>query len=188
MKDEEFLSAMGDVTRIKQDTVKLAKNVDLNEESIQRRKLQAEQDTIEENSLSSTALTWLKPHDIVGYKKPGVQEGVFKKLRLGKYAIDGRLDLHNFTVDEARQEISQFIAESLVYELRCVLVLPGKGGRDESGISVLKSHVAVWLEELDAVLAYHSAQNFHGGAGAFYVLLRKSDEAKQRNRELHGLS
>lgn len=188
MADEnDFMAAMGDVTPIKQDTVKLAKDDGLNDESLQRRKLKAEQEDIDENSLTASVMNMLMPHDIVGYKKAGVQEGVFKKLRLGKYAIDGRLDLHHFTVDEARQEIASFITESLQYELRCVLVLPGKGGRDESGLSILKSYVAAWLEELEAVLAYHSAQPFHGGAGAFYVLLRKSEEAKQRNREAHGL-
>ncbi len=188
MSDEDFMAAMDGVTPFKQDTVALAKKVDnLNEDSLERRKLRAEQDVVDEAGLTSTAMTMLLPHDVVGYKKPGVQEGVFKKLRLGKYAIDGRLDLHHFTVEEARREIAGFVAESLKYELRCVLVLPGKGGRDKSGVAILKSHVAAWLEELETVLAYHTAQPFHGGSGAFYVLLQKSEEAKQRNREAHGL-
>jgi DNA-nicking Smr family endonuclease len=175
------------VTPIEHDSVRLSKQDNLNDDSRKRRQLSAEQKAVDENSLSSSAINMLMPHDIVGYKKPGVQEGVFKKLRLGKYAIDGRLDLHHFTVDQARQEIFSFIQQCLQYELRCVLVMPGKGGRDKSGVSVLKSHVASWLEELAPVLAYHSAQPFHGGGGAFYVLLQKSEEAKQKNREAHGL-
>ena len=187
MNDDDFMAAMGDVKPLKQDSVMLKKPDDLNDESLQRRKLLAEYEAIKEDALSSVAMNMLAPHDIVGFKKPGVQHAVFKKLRLGKYAIDGRLDLHRYTIDEARREVSAFISESLQNELRCVLVLPGKGGRDESGVAVLKSQVACWLEEIPVVLAYHSAQPFHGGAGAFYVLLQKSEAAKQRNREAHGL-
>jgi hypothetical protein len=33
------------------------------------------------------------------------------------------------------------------------------------------------------VQAFHSAQPQHGGTGAVYVLLRKSEEKKQENRE-----
>ena len=32
------------------------------------------------------------------YKKDGVQDGVFRKLRLGKYPITAKLDLHRRTL------------------------------------------------------------------------------------------
>jgi hypothetical protein len=35
-------------------------------------------------------------------------------------------------------------------------------------------------------MAYHSAQKQHGGAGAVYVLLKKSERLKEKNREEHG--
>ena len=40
-----------------------------------------------------------------------------------------------------------------------------------------------WLRELDVVQAFNSAQPQHGGTGAVYVLLRKSEEKKRENRE-----
>ena len=47
----------------------------------------------------------------------------------------------------------------------------------------LKGCVNHWLRELDPVQAFHSAQPHHGGTGAVYVLLRKSEAAKQATRE-----
>jgi len=37
------------------------------------------------------------------------------------------------------------------------------------------------------VLAFHSAQKRDGGTGAVYVMLKKSDDAKQDNRERYGV-
>ena len=41
------------------------------------------------------------------------------------------------------------------------------------------------LPSLPVVMAFHSAQKHHGGAGALYVLLKKNAEKKQENRERH---
>ncbi|PID54684.1 MAG: hypothetical protein CR978_02335 [Gammaproteobacteria bacterium] len=39
------------------------------------------------------------------------------------------------------------------------------------------------MQELPAVMAFHSAQARHGGTGAVYVLLQKSEQKKRENRE-----
>jgi len=198
MSDDDFFSAMSDVKPLKQDTVRLRKKSDLSADMAKLRRDKAEKEAEKDAGLTRKTIdNLLAPHDIVGYKSPGVQDGVYKKLRLGRYEIDGRLDLHRHTLEQASAALAQFIQECLRYELRCVLVMPGKGGRGSNvdlegnhiaeGKSVLKSYTAFWLEEIDEVIAYHSAQPFHGGAGAFYVLLKKSESAKQRNRERHGL-
>ncbi|NJN52019.1 MAG: hypothetical protein HC809_09830, partial [Gammaproteobacteria bacterium] len=51
----------------------------------------------------------------------------------------------------------------------------------------IKSYVVHWLGEMQEVLAYHSAERRHGGAGSVYVLLKKSASARELNRERHGL-
>ncbi|MCV6604775.1 MAG: Smr/MutS family endonuclease, partial [Porticoccaceae bacterium] len=51
--------------------------------------------------------------------------------------------------------------------------------------ALLKSCVNHWLRQLDVVLAFHTAQRHHGGSGATYVMLRKSDTQKDENRERH---
>ena len=126
----------------------------------------------------------LDPHDIVGFKRDGVQEGVYKKLRLGKYELQASLDLHQKTLNEARQTLVQFISDCEVRDIRCLLILHGKGERSTPR-ALLKSHVSAWLPQLPAVMAIHSAERRHGGSGALYMLLRKSERKKTENRERH---
>jgi len=57
-------------------------------------------------------------------------------------------------------------------------------GRSRKGI-VIKSYLAQWLVELEQVQVFHSALQHHGGVGAVYVLLRKSEVKRQQNRERH---
>lgn len=122
------------------------------------------------------------PQDTLGYRRAGIQESVYRKLRLGRYEIEARLDLHRHTLEQAHKEITRFIKDCMEHDVRTVLILPGKGDRSLTP-AVLKSHLVHWLKEFDEVQAYHTAQPQHGGAGAFYVLLRKSERQKQLARE-----
>ena len=51
----------------------------------------------------------MDPHDILSFIRPGIQHGVFKNLRQGKYEIQSMLDLHRHTVEQARQALWMFI-------------------------------------------------------------------------------
>src|SRR5690606_33251926 len=124
--------------------------------------------------------------DTLDWKRDGVQHGVFKNLRLGRYPIDARLDLHRHSVEQARMAVFQFARDALAHDIRCGLISHGRGeGRDPPAL--LKSCVNHWLRELDEVLAFHSAERRHGGVGATYVLFRKSTREREENRERHGL-
>lgn len=145
----------------------------------------AAQDTFTDpNFLSLLNPQMVKPHDFLVWKRDGVQEGVFKKLRLGKYQIDARLDLHHKSTREARSLIFQFIHDCQELGLRTVLVAHGRGEKSTPP-ALLKSYLFTWLPQLEAVLALHSAQKIHGGSGALYLLLRKSEREKMENRERH---
>lgn len=122
------------------------------------------------------------PLDIVGEKKNGVQEGVYRKLRLGKYDIQDRLDLHRVTLRDARVMVYEFLNTAFAHGLRTVMITHGKGQHSPTP-GRLKSYVMHWLQEFDLVLAYHTAKPPHGGTGATYVLLRKSPEDRRRTRE-----
>ena len=122
------------------------------------------------------------PHDLLGSKKDGVQEGVYRKLRLGKYEPQARLDLHRIKLVVARQMVTDFVLSAHQQGLRTVLITHGKGRHSETP-GKMKSYVLHWLAEWDLVLAFHSAQPRHGGAGATYALLRKAPHAKQQTRE-----
>lgn len=132
--------------------------------------------------LGGDPVRMLAPLEEVSYRRDGVQHGVFKNLRLGKYVIDARLDLHKMTVERARQVVYQFVQDCVEHDVRTALITHGKGeGRDQA--PTLKSHVAHWLPQMDVVLAFHTALKQHGGYGATYVLLRKSEKKKQQTRE-----
>ena len=124
----------------------------------------------------------VEPWDELSWKRDGVQHGVFKNLRLGKYDLESRLDLHRMSVETARRAVLEFIADCIAANIRCVLVTHGKGDQRERP-ALLKSCVNHWLRQIDAVLAFHSAQRHHGGYGATYVLLRKSAAKREENRE-----
>ncbi|HEY9033518.1 MAG TPA: DNA endonuclease SmrA, partial [Pseudomonadales bacterium] len=174
MADDDFRQFVRDVTPLHDDRADAGKKPATVDYALRRAAAVSEQQA--DNPLAD-AIELLDPHALVGFKRPGIQEGVYKKLRLGRYESQARLDLHGMTVDQARQAVQCFVEDCLRYELRVVIIVHGKGDRGGQQ-AVLKSHVVHWLVQLPQVSAFHSAQPQHGGAGALYLLLRKSDEAK----------
>lgn len=141
----------------------------------------------EEKTLNPLVDDGVMPLDawhVLEFKRPGIQHGVYRKLRLGQYQIDARLDLHRMLVKQAREEVFSFIREATQLGLRTLLIVHGKGQSKTQGerSAVLKGYVDHWLRELEAVQAFHSARPAQGGTGAIYVLLRKSGEQKRENR------
>jgi len=137
----------------------------------------------ERNFLTLNNVDMLDPYYPLEFKRAGVQNGVFRKLKQGKYAMDARLDLHRLTVEQAREQVFGFIREAHAYDLRNVLIVTGRGNHSSSPEAVLKSYVNKWLPEFDEVQAYCSAIPAQGGTGAVYVMLKKSEKRKQENRD-----
>ena len=183
--DEFFQEEMLGVTPLKRDArERLLRKV--NEGDGEARRLAAEGEP--EGPLNSLVDEGVEPLDawyVLAFKRPGIQHGVYKKLRQGRYEIDARLDLHRLSVKQARVDVHSFIQDAMQYGLRTVLILHGKGQRktEQEKTAVLKGYVQHWLQELEEVQAFHSAQAAHGGTGAVYVLLRKSLQKKRENRE-----
>jgi DNA-nicking Smr family endonuclease len=102
----------------------------------------------------------------------------------GRLAIDATLDLHGHTQRTARAVLQRFIAEGHARGARCLLVITGKGapefarGLDRgAGSGVLRARLADWIGEEPVrkfVSRASSAHQRHGGAGAFYVFLKRS--------------
>lgn len=137
------------------------------------------------NFLTLSDIELLDPWYPLEFRRPGVQLGVFRRLKQGKYEMEARLDLHRLTVEQARNEVFGFIREALGYELRNVMIVPGRGTHSQAPEAILKSYVNKWLPEFEEVQAFCSAQPMHGGTGAVYVMLRKGERDKQKNREQH---
>lgn len=110
--------------------------------------------------------------DSLFYARSGIQLKVQKKLRRGEFAIEDELDLHGYTVTEAKQAVNAFFAECKKNNKRCVRIIHGKGYRSEQKIPILKTYVAYWLPQHPDVMAFSSARPADGGTGALYVLLK----------------
>ena len=104
-----------------------------------------------------------------------------QKLVRGKMPLEGRLDLHGLTQDQAHGKLTRFIATSADAGKRCVLVITGKGLKPTGETGVLRQAVPRWLNSAELrplVLAIRYAQAKDGGEGALYVLLkRRRDKA-----------
>ncbi len=128
-----------------------------------------------EESIRFTALELeVETGDELSFRRPGVQDGVIRKLRRGQYRLEAEIDLHGLTLPEAKQGLREFLAHALLRQLRCIRIVHGKGLRSGPRGPVLKNAVNVILQHTDAVVAFCSARQVDGGTGAVYVLLSGS--------------
>ncbi|MEQ8246842.1 MAG: Smr/MutS family protein [Alphaproteobacteria bacterium] len=107
------------------------------------------------------------------------------RLRRGQVEIDGRIDLHGMTQNQARPALEAFVDRAVAAGHRCVLVITGKGSvrpGDEPGVmpdrlrGVLREQVPRWLVVpplARLVVTWQPAARQHGGEGALYLLLRR---------------
>jgi DNA-nicking Smr family endonuclease len=114
----------------------------------------------------------IEPAEEVGFRRPGLSELDFRRLRQGRFSIEDEIDLHGLNRAEARVALRVFLGEAIERRLGCVRVVHGKGSRSGPHGPVLKNRVHYWLSQWDEVLAFVSARRRHGGSGAVYVLLR----------------
>ena len=110
------------------------------------------------------------------FARAGIQQKVAKRLRRGEYLPEEELDLHGYTVNEARTALAEFIADCKKQHIRHTRIIHGKGFRSEDRIPVIKTHVAYWLPQHPDVLAFASCLAKDGGSGALYVLLRSAKQ------------
>lgn len=97
------------------------------------------------------------------------------KLAKGRLPIEGRVDLHGMTQDEAYSLLFSFLHRAHAGGLRYVLVITGKGS-SSGGDGVLRRAVPAWLATPAFrmfVSSHEHAARHHGGSGAIYVRLRK---------------
>ena len=183
--DEDlFRQAMGDVKPLQVEEKVVIKQAEVDPANAEaRRKAALDTSVTNKEGLSGDYIKALSPHDILEFKRPGIQHGVFKSLRQGKYQIDARLDLHRMSVEQARLAVAHFIKDCVANDIRCALINHGKGIDRQPQPALLKSCVNHWLPQLPEVLAFHSAQKQHGGVGATYLLLKKSEKKKQETAE-----
>lgn len=96
-----------------------------------------------------------------------------KRVKRGKLAIAATFDLHGHTQASASRILPGFLIGERQAGARCVLIITGKG---KMGEGVLRRNFLDWINSPAArpiVSGFAEAHQRHGGAGAFYVFLRK---------------
>jgi len=120
-----------------------------------------------------------------GRSEPGLDRRNAERLRRGARAPDDRIDLHGLTAERAHRALDRRIGEALGRGERLILVITGKGGkkrntddapfmREDDG--VLRQQAPRWLRSgphAAHIVGIYQAHPRHGGAGAFYVYLKK---------------
>lgn len=109
-------------------------------------------------------------------KSLGIDRNSDKLLRTGKYPIDKTIDFHGLILDEAFDSLAKEVDYAYNNNLRCLLVITGKGRGTKEGRESIKSSIENWLK-MDVIsgkiIKYTQAIKKHGGEGAIYILIRK---------------
>jgi DNA-nicking Smr family endonuclease len=121
-----------------------------------------------------------KPHELIHGLSHGIDRRQAERFRKGKLAIEGKIDLHGRTQQDAHDDLLVFLRRAHAAGKRNVLVVTGKG-MTTSKIGILRQAVPRWLNEPSfrtLVLAFDYAEPQHGGEGALYVLLKRVREKR----------
>ena len=122
----------------------------------------------------------VKHHELTHGLSHGIDRRQAERFRKGKLAIEGKIDLHGRTQQDAHDDLLAFLRRAHGAGKRNVLVVTGKG-MTTSKVGILRQAVPRWLNEpafRSLVLAFDYAEPQHGGEGALYVLLKRVREKK----------
>jgi DNA-nicking Smr family endonuclease len=125
-------------------------------------------------ALNPSPMSWDMGVDLEedqSYLKTGANPDLLRKLRRGMWVIQGELDLHHHTQDEAHGAMSEFLAVAKKREWRCVRIIHGKGLTSVRKEPVLRGKVRRWLQMRNDIMAFCEPKPNGGGSGAVLVLL-----------------
>ncbi len=111
------------------------------------------------------------------FLRTGLPRRILADLRRGRWVVQGEIDLHGMTRDEARLALGEFLAATLQRGQRCVRVVHGKGLGSPGQFGVLKHLSRGWLAQREEILAFCQTGAHEGGSGALRVLLRAPGKA-----------
>ncbi len=119
---------------------------------------------------------------------PQMDKRLRQRFERGELPVEARIDLHGLTLANAERALSKFLRDGIAQQKRCLLVITGKGsvrskddeiGTLQKGRGVLRAWLPDYLKRgpwRDQILGLAPARQEMGGAGAFYVLLRRQRE------------
>ena len=119
-------------------------------------------------------------------KLPNKDVKIDKKLSFKTRSID----LHGYTLDEANKSIESFIIKSYQENINKLIVVTGKGIHSQNekdpyvskDLSILKYSVPEFISNnknlMKIIYEMKDAKIEDGGAGAFYIFLKKNKSIK----------
>jgi DNA-nicking Smr family endonuclease len=101
--------------------------------------------------------------------KSSVNYSLIKNIKRNKVLIDLVIDLHGYNRENAYQFFIEKFNLALQLQYKIILVITGKG-------NILREELSRWLYQpliANKVFYFTEASQIMGGAGAFYLALRK---------------
>ena len=101
-----------------------------------------------------------------------------------------KIDLHGYTIEEANENVEQFIQKCFDEDVTKIIVITGKGLRSKNvenpylskDLSILKYSVPEFIENNKSlkkfIIEITDAKIEDGGSGAFYVYLKNKNKFK----------
>jgi DNA-nicking Smr family endonuclease len=105
-----------------------------------------------------------------------VSRRTLARLRRGEYDIDDEIDLHGLRAADAERALTEELEDALEDGARCIRVIHGQGHHSRQE-PVLKRSLPTWLVRSPVapeIMAFATAPQKQGGAGATLVLLRRA--------------
>jgi DNA-nicking Smr family endonuclease len=107
-----------------------------------------------------------------------------RRLRRGIVAPDLTIDLHGYTLTAAHAQLEASLSRAIAMQFRLLLIVTGRAPRPDTerrdGRPVrgaIRASIGDWLQHsrhAAHVAAVRNAHPRHGGAGAIYVVLRRT--------------
>ncbi len=114
------------------------------------------------------------PNDVLIFKRDGIQNKIFKRLKRGQIPVVAELDLHGHTLYQAKISLERFFHQiNKINVPGCVRIIHGKGYGSQHATPVIKQCIPGWLQDNTHVMAYCSCRISDGGTGAVYVLIKR---------------
>lgn len=109
-----------------------------------------------------------------------IDDNTARKLSKGRLPIEGRIDLHGMTQQQAHYQLLYFLQHCQETGKRIVLVITGKGRQNDG---VLRTLVPSWFSEPlmgTFVSGFRESHISHGGSGALYVRIRRAERTRPK--------
>ncbi|MBT4885227.1 MAG: hypothetical protein HON55_03635 [Legionellales bacterium] len=109
----------------------------------------------------------------IEFMRSGVRLKEFQQLKKGQLNTKEELDLHGLTQQEAKIAIISFIEYLQQNNIKFAKIIHGKGlSSNTPAPPVIKNYVNNVLRNIPIILAFCSAKQYDGGAGAIYIMTK----------------